>query len=42
MENRIDKIDWLNHMIAFLSALLGIVIAFQLEDFQEDQKAQEG
>jgi len=41
MENRINKIDWLNHMIAFLSALLGIVIAFQLEDFQEDQKAQE-
>ena len=41
MENRINKIDWLNHMIAFLSALLGIVIAFQLEDFQEDQKERE-
>jgi len=30
-----------SELIAFLSALLGIVIAFQLEDFQEDQKAQE-
>lgn len=30
------KIDWLNHLIAFFSALLGILIAFQLENYRED------
>jgi len=33
-----NKIDWLNHGIAFLAALLGILIAFQLDDYQEDQQ----
>jgi hypothetical protein len=33
-----NKIDWKNHAIAFLSALLGILIAFQLEDYQEDRQ----
>lgn len=32
------KIDWRNHLIAFLSALFGILIAFQLEDFSENRK----
>ena len=36
-----NKIDWLNHTIAFLSALLGILIAFQLDDYQEDRREQE-
>ena len=30
-------IDWKNHLIAFLSALLGILIAFQLEDYRSRQ-----
>lgn len=36
-----SKIDWVNHLIAFLSALLGILIAFQLEDYQEKQQEKE-
>lgn len=30
-----SKIDWRNHFVAFLSALLGIFIAFQLENWRE-------
>ena len=41
MKDRIVKIDWLNHFIAFLSALFGILIAFQLEDYRDDQKEKE-
>ena len=36
-----NKIDWINHLIAFLSALLGILIAFQLEDYQDKQREKE-
>lgn len=35
------KIDWLNHFIAFLSALFGIYIAFRLENFRENQQEKE-
>jgi len=36
-----NKIDWKNHVIAFFSALLGILIAFQLEDYRDDQQEKE-
>src|SRR5688572_29448953 len=29
------KIDWPNHIIAFFSALFGILIAFQLDEWRE-------
>ncbi len=32
------KIDWPNHIIAFLSALLGILIAFRLQYYRENQQ----
>lgn len=35
------KIDWPNHLIAFFSALLGILIAFQLEDYRENRQDDE-
>jgi len=35
------KIDWSNHIIAFLSALLGILIAFRLEFIREEHQEQE-
>ncbi len=35
------KIDWKNHFIAFLSAFLGILIAFYLEDLREDRQDNE-
>ena len=35
------KIDWPNHIIAFLSALLGILIAFRLEFLREEHQEQE-
>ena len=35
------KIDWPNHIIAFFSALLGILIAFQLEDYRENRQDDE-
>ena len=35
------KIDWINHFVAFLSALLGIFIAFQLQDYQEHRQEKE-
>lgn len=34
------KVDWTNHIVGFVSTLLGIFIAFQLDDWQ-DRKAQE-
>ncbi len=36
-----NKIDWLNHGVAFLAALLGILIAFQLEAFQNNRQENE-
>jgi len=36
-----SKIDWLNHTVAFFSALLGILIAFQLEDYADNRKDNE-
>lgn len=35
------KIDWVNHLIGFLTALVGIVIAFQLDDWQERSREEE-
>lgn len=35
------KIDWYNHLIAFVSTLLGIFIAFQLEDWKENRRHEE-
>ncbi|HEU5289179.1 MAG TPA: hypothetical protein VFU05_00970 [Cyclobacteriaceae bacterium] len=32
------KIDWLNHFVGFLSALLGIYIAFRLENYRETEQ----
>ena len=32
------KIDWLNHFVGFLSALLGIYIAFRLESYRENEQ----
>lgn len=29
------RIDWINHTVAFISALLGIFIAFQLDDWKD-------
>jgi hypothetical protein len=31
------KIDWLNHAIAFAASVIGIFIAFQLDDWQEQR-----
>jgi hypothetical protein len=36
-----SRIDWHNHLVAFVSTLLGIFIAFQLEDWQEQRKSKE-
>ena len=41
MKNKLSNIDWSNHIVAFFSALLGILIAFQLQDYQDDQKEEE-
>lgn len=38
MKTKLTSIDWLNHTIAFLSALIGIFIAFQLEDYQDNRQ----
>ena len=35
------NIDWSNHFVAFISSLVGILIAFQLNDFQENAKEHE-
>lgn len=35
------KIDWVNHLIGFLTALVGIIIAFQLDDWQERNREKE-
>lgn len=35
------KIDWLNHFIAFASSVIGIFIAFQLDDWQERRSKRE-
>lgn len=35
------KIDWPNHMIGFFSALFGILIAFELDEWRERQNHQE-
>ncbi len=35
------KIDWQNHFVGFVSTLLGIFIAFQLDDWQEVRKRTE-
>lgn len=38
LKNSILKIDWQNHFVAFISTLLGIFIAFQLDDWNEEIK----
>lgn len=35
------KIDWKNHSIAFLSSLLGLFIAFQIQDWQDKRRDNE-
>jgi len=35
------RVDWLNHSIGFLSALLGIFIAFRLENYRDNINEQE-
>ncbi|HEY0653924.1 MAG TPA: hypothetical protein VGD65_12385 [Chryseosolibacter sp.] len=35
------KIDWYNHLVAFVSTLLGIFIAFQLEDWKDNRKQEQ-
>jgi len=35
------KIEWANHIIAFFSALLGILIAFQLDDYRDNRQENE-
>ena len=31
------KIDWANHIIGFFSALFGILIAFELEEWRDEK-----
>jgi len=38
MKKVFHGIDWLNHVISFLSALIGIMIAFQLEDYKDNRE----
>jgi hypothetical protein len=38
---RIWKVDWPNHLIGFFSALFGILIAFELEEWRENRNNQE-
>lgn len=33
-----SQIDWKNHLVAFLSALIGIIIAFELEDYKDRRR----
>ncbi len=35
------RIDWINHLVGFFTALIGIFIAFQLDDWQERNREQE-
>jgi hypothetical protein len=35
------RIDWVNHAVGFLGALLGIYIAFRLENYREEKKEKE-
>ena len=35
------RIDWVNHTVGFFSALLGIYIAFRLENYREEEKEKE-
>jgi hypothetical protein len=35
------KADWNNHLIGFLATILGILIAFQLQDWQDTRKEKE-
>ena len=41
MKKKNRGIDWLNHAISFLSALIGIFIAFQLEDYKDSRRENE-
>ncbi|MFY0689268.1 MAG: hypothetical protein JXQ90_19010 [Cyclobacteriaceae bacterium] len=38
---KITKSDWINHSIAFLGMIIGILIALQLDDWREKQELQE-
>lgn len=35
------RIDWPNHFVAFFSALFGILIAFELDEWREERKERE-
>lgn len=41
MKWQFKKIDWGNHTIGFVSTVIGILIAFQLEDWREGREEQE-
>jgi len=41
MNGNKNSIDWANHLIAFFSALFGILIAFGLEQWREERDQQE-
>ncbi len=40
MSKRKPPIDWHNHTITFISTIIGILIAFQLEDWRENREEQ--
>jgi hypothetical protein len=40
MSKKKQPIDWHNHVITFISTIIGILIAFQLEDWRESREEQ--
>jgi hypothetical protein len=36
-----SKIDWQNHLVAFIATFIGIIIAFELEDWNDSRKDQQ-
>ncbi len=40
MSKKKQFIDWHNHTITFISTIIGILIAFQLEDWRENREEQ--
>lgn len=40
MSKKKHPVDWQNHIITFISTIVGILIAFQLEDWRENREEQ--